>query len=512
MEKSRIKNSYNNIKTAFITQILNKVIIFLVRTIFIKTLNEEYLGINGLFTNILSILSLAELGVGTAIIYSIYKPVARDDKEKIKSLMKLYKNTYTIIGIIIFVIGLIIIPFIPFIAKDTNRISESIVLIYILYLINTSISYFFAYKKSIISAYQQESIINKYDIIVYGIKSIIEIIMLIIYKNFIMYLVIEILFTLLENMLLAIKANKMFPYLKEKEVKKLEKKEKKEIFTNVKSLMIYKVGSVVLSGTDNILLSIITNISTVGICSNYIMIINAVKSVIGAAQNGITASVGNLNAEDNEEKKKEILYQLTLMNFIIYSFIAIVFIIFLNIFIKIWVGESYVLDISIPIILALNFYIEGIRAPAYTYRVTLGLFNKGKSTPYIAIVINIISSIILGKIYGPLGIFIGTFLSQLFSYCWIDPYLIFKYEFKSNAMEYMIKKVKYFILFVFTAFITYFIINKLELIDINIIKLFVALIIVIIIPLCIYYLALKNTVEFKGLKEKLFKVIKKNKI
>ena len=508
MEKSRTINSYNNIKTGLISQVINKLMVFLVRTVLIKVLNDEYLGINGLFSNILSLLSLAELGIGTAIIYSMYKPVADGNSEKIKSLIRLYKNTYSVIGIIIFVVGLFIIPFLPIISKNTSKINESITIIYFLYLINTSISYFFAYKKSIISAYQQESIINKYDTVLCTIKSIIEVIALIIYKNFIVYLIIEIIYTLSENILLAIKADKMFPFLKDKKINKLESKEKKNIFQNVKSLVVYKVGTVILNSTDNILLSIFTSISMVGICSNYIMIINAVKAITNSIQNGITASIGNLNTENDIEKKKSVFYQLILLNFIMYSFIGIAFIIFLNFFINIWVGESYVLDISIPIVLALNFYVEGIRSPAYTYRVTLGLFNKGKFTPYIAVIVNIISSIILCKILGPVGIFIGTILSQVCSYSLIDPYLIFKYEFKSKLSEYLLKKIKYFIIFSFSAFITFLIVNKMQLLEKGILGLIISVIIVLIIPSLIYYITLKNTTEYKELKAKAIDIVK----
>ena len=203
---------------------------------------------------------------------------------------------------------------------------------------------------------------------------------------------------------------------------------------------------------------------------------------------------------------------MTLLNFILYSFIGIGFIIFLNFFINIWVGASYVLDISIPIVLALNFYVEGIRSPAYTYRVTLGLFNKGKFTPYIAIIVNIISSIILCNILGPVGIFMGTILSQVCSYSLIDPYLIFKYEFKSKLSEYILKKIKYFMIFAFSAFSTFIIINKLQLLEKGILGLIISVIIVLVIPSLIYYITLRNTTEYKELKMKVLDIVKKIKM
>ena len=192
MGKSRTENAVKNVKTGFIVQLVNKLMAFVVRTIFIKCLNSDYLGVNGLFTNVLTILSFAELGIGTAIIFSMYKPVANDDKEKIKSYMNLYKKSYNIIGILVFVLGLLVIPFMKFIIKDAPDINENLILIYLLFLINTASSYFFTYKKSIIIAHQKQSVINNIDSVFYIVKSIFEIIFLVLTKNYIIYLSIQI--------------------------------------------------------------------------------------------------------------------------------------------------------------------------------------------------------------------------------------------------------------------------------------------------------------------------------
>ena len=173
MEESRTKNAIRNIQTGAVVQMVNKIMAFVVRTVFIRVLNSEYLGVNGLFTNVLTILSFAELGIGTAIIFNMYKPVAENNIEKIKSLMQLYKKAYNAIGIIVFLLGLCIIPFMNFIVKDAPNIKENLILIYILFLFNTASSYFFTYKKSIISAHQKQSVINNLDSIFYLLKSII---------------------------------------------------------------------------------------------------------------------------------------------------------------------------------------------------------------------------------------------------------------------------------------------------------------------------------------------------
>lgn len=505
MEESRTKNSIKNISTGAIVQIVNKLMAFVVRTVFIKVLNTEYLGVNGLFTNILTILSFAELGIGTAIIFNMYKPVAENDKEKIKSLMQLYKKSYNIIGTIVFLLGLFIIPFMDILVKDVPNIKENINMIYLLFLFNTASSYFFTYKKSIISAHQKQSIINNFDSIFYLIKSILEILFLIITKNFIVYLSIQILGTLLENIILSLKANKMYPYLKEKSTEKLSKVESKNIFSNVKSLIVYKFGGVIMNGTDNILISALINVNTVGLCSNYIMIIEAVKSVITSAINGITASIGNLNAIGNKERKEDIFYQFTFTNYIIYSFCTIAFIVLLNPFIELWIGNEYILNISVSVALAISFFINGLRNPGYIYRITLGLFEKGKFTPYIGAITNILLSIVLCKNWGVTGIFVATSIAQLVSYSWIDPYLIHKYEFKTSVKKYFKKYLIYFLVFTICTFITLFVSNVVKIT--GILGFIYKIIIVMIIPNILNILIFHRCDEFKELKIRFLKPI-----
>ena len=506
MGESRTLNTINNVKSGFIMQIINKLMAFVIRTIFIISLNEEYLGVNGLFSNILSILSFAELGIGSAIIFNMYKPIANDDREKIKSLMDLYKKIYIIIGCVIFILGCLLIPFLPYLVKDVPQIKENIIYIYFLFLINSTVSYFFTFKKSIIIANQKENIINKIDCIYYILLYLIQMILLLIYKNYIFYLYIMIIGTFIENLIISIVADKMYPYLKEKNIKKIDINDMKNIIKDVRALVVYKVGSIIMYGSDNIIISSMINVVTVGICSNYSLIINSVKTVINSALNGITASIGNLNAIDEKEKQEDVFYQITFINFWLYSFCAIAFIVLLNPFIEIWLGEKFLLGIEVSIALAISFLVEGLRLPAYTYRTTMGLFEKGKITPYIAVITNIIFSIVLGKICGVVGIFLGTSLAQLLSYSWIDPYLIHKYGFETPIKKYVNKYFLYIIIFSFASIITYFgsqvyIANKY-------VSFIIKCIIVCIIPNIIIFLCTLKFREFEELKERIINLFK----
>lgn len=450
-------------------------------------------------------ISFAELGIGIAIVYNMYKPIAEDDKEKIKSLMKLYRTAYTIIGIVVFILGLLVIPFLRYIIKEPPNIKENLTFIYLLFLINTSSSYFFTYKKSIITAYQKQRIIDKIDGIVYFAKSIIEIIVLVFTKNYIFYLLASFFIVILENIVVAKKANKLYPFIKEKNVKDISKIEKKKIFNNVKSLFIYKIGEVILVGTDNILMSSMVGVSAVGLCSNYTMIIQSIKGILFNAINGITASVGNLNVSRDIEKQEKIYKQITFINYIVFSFCAIAFISLLNPFIDIWLGEKYLLPLSVSIALSVSFFIDGLRNPGYIFRMTLGLFEKAKFESILGALINIIASIMLCKKFGLVGIFIGTSLSQLLSYAWIDPMLVYKYSLKKSPIPYYLSILKYYLLFFINAIVTYFIVDLVKVGGVG--GLIIKFAIVAIVPNLFNLIVLVKTTEFKDTYKKIIEPI-----
>lgn len=444
--ESRTKNVSINASIGLITQIIRTILEFVVRTVFIKKLGEEYLGVNGLFTNILTILSFAELGIGNAIIFNMYKEVASNNVEKLKSLMNLYKKAYITIGVILLIIGGFITPFIHEIINGTPNISENIYIIYLLFLINTVISYFFAYKKSIISAYQKEYVISTIKMTSEIFKAVLQIMVLIIFNNYILFLIVQILSTFFDNLIASIEANKRYTFLKDKKVNPLSEVEKKNIFRNVKSLVMYKFGSVILNGTDNIIISKMLNIATVGIVSNFNLIIATLTTLIGSMLNGFTASVGNLNSSNDTNKQEDVLNELLIICVLIYGFCSIMFVILANDFMNLWVGENYELAYITVIAIGIHFYVNGVQHAGYTYRTTMGLFEKGKYCPIIAAIINIVLSIILCKFMDLTGIILATSISRLLTTTWYDIYLIYKYKFNKTPMTYYKKYIMYFIL------------------------------------------------------------------
>lgn len=507
---SRTANSFRNSAIGLISQLSCTIINFIVRTVFIYTLNNEYLGVNGLFTNILTLLNFAELGIGNAIIYSMYKPVSENDQTKIKALMNLYKKVYTLIGLFILIIGLFIIPFIKFIIKDPPKIEENLILIYLLYLLDTVFSYFYSYKRSLLLAHQKAYLNNLYELLTVILKSVIQIIVLMITKNYILYLFIYVISTLATNILISKKADKLYPEIKNTENERLTKEEVKKIFSNVKSLILYKIGKTVNSGTDNIVISSLIGITQVGLYSNYSLIISAVKYAFMTMLNGFTGSVGNLNTLDDIKRRKKILEQLLFISVWIFGFASICLLILLKPFISLWIGSKYLLNDSVVLVIVLIFYIEGTSFIARTYRDTCGLFKEGRFAPLLGAILNITLSMVLGTKIGLIGIFLATVISMVTSTLWYNPYVIYKNVFQQAPTRYYLK----YIIYTLVVFINYLVCNFLcSLITIgSIFGLIIKSLIVIIVSNLIFLFLFNHNKDFIAIKVKVLNVIRRDKM
>lgn len=456
----RTENSIKNLIYAFSGQAIGIIVNLITRFVFIRFLAQEYLGIDGLFTNLLSILSLVELGIGPAMTFSLYKPLAQKDEKKIGALMNLYKNSYNVVGILIIIIGLAITPLLPMFINQMPNIEE-INVIYILFVLNSGFSYFYAYKRSLIIADQKKYIATFYRYLFFVILNICQIVILMITKNYLLFLVAQILFTVIENIAISKKTQQLYPFLKDHKKEKLEKETKKEISKNIVAMTIHKIGGVVVKSTDNIILSKFVGLTPVAIYSNYYLIINAVNTVLMQVFNSITASVGNLNVTENKKKLTDIFEKIFFVNFWIYSFSSICLYILLNHFINIWIGNNYLFSVSIVTIIVINFYITGMRNTVLTYRDALGLYWQDRYKAIFESIINIVASIIFVKMFGTFGVFLGTFISSITTCLWVEPYVLYKYGLKEKVCKYFLKYFIYTIVFLIVGLITFAVSNTL---------------------------------------------------
>jgi len=451
--QSRTQNSIRNMLFSWGGQLFGVGLSFVGRTIFINILGAEYLGVNGLFSNILSMLSVAELGIGSAITYSLYQPLARKDENQMKALMGFYATAYRIIACIVAVLGLALVPFLEDIIKDKPAIPH-LTIIYLMFLASSVISYFFTYKNTLIIADQKQYVITIYS---YGFnlaQSIAQIIVLMVTGNFLWYLAIQMACVFLSNFFIAKKVDRVYPFLNDGPKVYLDKESKKSLFKNIAAMMLHKIGAVIVFSTDNILISMFVGVYWVGLYSNYIMIIGIVKNFINTIFSSITASVGQLNAKESSEKAYRVFTTAFFLNFWIYSFCAVSFWVLFNPFITMWIGSQYVMDKDIVLIMIANFFVTGMRGTVLTYRDTMGLFWQDRFKPLFECAINFIASVILVIKLGIIGVLLGTFISTMTTCFWVEPYILYKYGFKKNVRTHFGKYILYTVITIVTALLT----------------------------------------------------------
>lgn len=449
--KSRTEYSILNISTNLVGYALNTILGFVCRIVFVQCLSADYLGVNGLFTNILTMLSLAELGVGGAIVYALYKPLAENDEEKIASLMKLYSKAYRMIGLLIAAIGLALMPFLKLIIREQPNISESIYLLYAINLFNTASSYFFSYRSSLLIAAQRNYIVSGISYAVAIVQSILQMLFLLSFRNYIGYLLIQTAGTFLFNVIVSYVAVKQFPYIRKKNASPLPKDEQRTLFANIRDLMVYKVSGLLVNSTDNILITFFKGLATTGVASNYTLLVSTLNSLLAQVFNGLTASIGNHNASEPVEKRYQMFSFLNMMNFWIFGWAALGIYFCSSDLVQLCFGEEYVLSNEIPFVMALNFFTVGMMNAVWTYKHTLGLFHYGRFIQFFTGILNIAFSALLGTYWGLFGILFATFIARLFTSLWYDPYAVFKYGFHMPLCVYVRKLIYYMVVMTISA-------------------------------------------------------------
>lgn len=492
----RALKSAKNIIVALISNTLNIVLGVVVQSIFLKTLGEEYLGLNTVFTSILSMLSIAELGLSSAIIYNMYKPISNGDKEKIKSLMQFYKKCYTVIIIVMLAIGLGISLFLKQIVGEIQEV-QNLYLLYFLFLADVIFSYTIAYKRSIIYANQEEYIINIVHLIYLIVMNGLQIAFLYITHNYCVFLIIKLSCRIFENILISTIANKMYPYIKEKEVVELEKETKNGIIKNIKALFFHKIAGFIVSSTDTILISIFfEGLITVAYYSNYNLVLSAVTMILNQFLLSATASIGDLLTEGNKENNYNVYKKLNFLNFVIFIIGATGIACVIEPFIKIFFGEKYILGKFILISLIIKFLVQGMRRTLMAFKEAAGIFYVDRFMPILESIVNLVASIILLKIFGLAGVFLGTAVSSLLILLYSYPKYVYKPLFNKKWKDYYKEIAKNTIYAIIIITIT-MLINQVIKFENVFVQAIISTIIAIVIPIIIICIAFGKTEEFK---------------
>lgn len=495
---SRVTNASKNIKYGYLGNLLSLLLKFISRTVFIYTIGTTYLGVNGLYINILSVLSFAELGIGTAMNYSLYKPVAENDKEKIKALMDLYKYSYRWIALIVAMIGLALIPFLDLIVKEPGIISSNeLIIYYLIFLFNTVSTYFVVYKYSLVNAEQKNYIQTNIKTMTIALTTVFQIIILIFMRSFLFYLLTAAIIELIQKIFANRYLNQRYPYLLDKNIRKLSKEEKEPIKKNIKALVTHKIGDISVHQTDNILISSFINITTVGLVSNYTLIISSVTSFINIIFNSLISGFGNLIATESIDKQFELFKVYRFVGFWCYGYASIAFIILINPFIELWIGSEMLVASIVIYLIIIDYYLKGHRIVVNNFKVAAGIFDEDKYIGLIQAVVNLVVSIVMVRRIGLPGIFVGTVVQGLVSTL-TKPFIVYNKVFKKSGMEYYKDSLIYLIVLMIPLLGLELIKNYI-LQNLTILNFIVMTALVAIIPNLIFILFLRKRKEFKYL-------------
>lgn len=457
--RSNFSKSVLNASVASMCQIFTLLLSFVSRSFFIRFLSTEYLGISGLFSNILTILSFTELGIGNVMVYSLYAPLKQKDIGKIRALMDLYKRAYHVIASVILVIGCILAPFIEQLIKGTPDIPEDIRILFLLYLANTVASYLCTYKKSMLLADQKTYLTNIVTSAIQLFLVILQIGVLYLFHSFIGYLLCQIFCTLLSNIILTIIVNFQYRTALRAQSSGLEPEERKKLFENIKALAISKVSGIVSSGTDNIIISKMFGLNPVGLVSNYTMIINSVNNVFYNAFTSISAGIGNFNVDSTVERKRRIFDELFFTVYFVYSFVCICLLVLTQPFIRQWISDSYIMPFPVLLHLVLGIYVGGVNYPVYSFRTTMGYYKQVQYIYVACAISNIGLSILLGYFFNVAGVFAATWISKFVLTEVADSYYTYKIILEREHFKYFIKYGLYLAIMFANAFICHYLVS-----------------------------------------------------
>ena len=505
---SRLNKVIKNTTFSYTNQLISSALSFVTRTIFIRQLGATYLGINGLFSNILGLLALAELGFGTAMNFEMYKPIADKDYNKVNTLLNLYKKVYHCIGIFIFTIGLLLIPALKYLVKDPGNIGN-IYLYYILYLINVSISYYSSYLFCVTNA-EQKVYINSFISLIFSIfVNLFHIIVLLTFKSFLLYLIVSTLFAIIQQIAIRIYFNLNYNHIFKAKPTKLDIETKDHLKKNLSGLIVSKLSDVLTHQTDNIIISAGINIITVGFADNYIIITNFLKKIILNLMTVVVPSMGNLIATESKEKCYKVFLVYDIFDYVIYSFFTICLITLYQPFISLWAGQDKLIDNWSMIMLCLSFYLSGRNHAFMNFKTAAGIFYDIKITCIVSVLINLIISVIGVMKIGLVGVYIGTCISLLYANI-RNLRLSYNYLTGQSVINYYVKRFFQFIFTIFPIVLLYKISGYFAP-GLNWINFFRFFIIVIVLSISWVFLINYNSKEFKDLlsimKTSIYKIV-----
>lgn len=440
----RVKRAAKNIAVGYISNIATALLGFVLRTVFIMRLSDTLLGVNSLYSNILNMLSLAELGIGTAMNYSLYGPMARGETEKIKSYMQLYKKAYRIIAAVIAGVGLAVVPFLPYIVKGAEQFTRvQLTVYYLIFLFNTVSTYFVSYKYSLCLAEQKDYIQTNVLMITKAATVSLQIIVILLTSNFLLFLLTSAAVQFVQIFVVNSYLNRLYPYLKDKDVTPLNESSKKEVMDKTKALMLHKIGDTARLQTDAIIISSFINVVTVAVVDNYNLVINTISGFVNIIFNSVISGFGNLIATESEDKQFRSFCVYRFFAVWVYGFSAVGFYLLLSPLVRIWLhDDKWILAPAIIGTVLVDYYFKGERVALMNYKTAAGVYEPDKYLSLIQGAVNLVVSIVLVIKIGLVGVYIGTVVSGLIANI-TKPFIVYRYCFHRSPKSYFIDSFKY---------------------------------------------------------------------
>lgn len=501
----RSQKALKNVSTGLINKAAIMLLSFATKTVFIRLLGAEYNGVSSLYTNILSVLALAELGLGNVLMFYLYSALEKGDTEKITALTQEFRKIYNSTIICVTLVGIAIVPFLGILVKS-NLPHNELIVYYLLYLLNSVASYFVVYRTMVIRADQKEYLLNNCSTVTTVIMYVLQLAYLYMFRNFLGYLIIQVLCTIGNNFVQNQIALKKYPYLRNKPSHDVEVVDKKSILENVKATFLFKVSDTILDQTDNIIISMMFGTIMVGYYANYYMIMAYLVQIAAIIVSGLIASFGNLYATGEKERSYKMIkcimfFFATSGTYCVACYMSVV-----QDFMPIWVGSEYVMGFDLVIAVMAVFYLRMVTNTVWICRSTMGIFKEVQYINLAAAILNIILSVILGYVMGVAGVIVATAVSRFFTSFWYEGKVVFN-KLDKSAKEYYLIQLRSALI---AAVIIGSSVSVNKLIPVSgisgiVVKVFVCTIITLIMEV----LFNRKTLEFKMLSERVLRMIKK---
>lgn len=441
---SRTANSARNAGVSILAQILIIVLGFITRTVFVKELGVALLGVNSLLTSVVSMLALADLGINGAVMYALYKPIREGDTDKTAAIVRYATRMYRWVAVLVAVVGLGVAPFL----NHLVRLDEDVPMLEIYYLVllaNTVVGYLMLARLQLIDADQKMYLTKAYSMAFNVLRSVAQIASLIVLESFLVFLVIQVVFTFANNLVVYRRAGQLYPFLKESP-KYLNATDRSSILTSVRGMMIFRLGGLVLNNSPAVLISTIVGTMALGYYSNYMLIVTSVMMISEVIFASLVASVGNLVASDDRQAARSVFDEIVLLAIIIFGTLSVGISMLASDFIALWLGVDYVLPHATVIGIVLNFYVTGVLLPIWSYRIATGMFRQTQYVMLITAIVSIALSLVLGNIIGLAAIVIAPGLARLFTGAWYEPWILVRDHLSGRVLPYFLMHVGAFAL------------------------------------------------------------------